>query len=110
MQLQTQEGTTGARGSTIKGMAGPRSRLYDDDRIADIIEAKRKDEGLTVPEAAALAGMGSEWSWYKKADKTTPFSVDEIGRFAAAIGAPLGWPFIEWSAAKWLERESGKGK
>lgn len=91
-------------------MGTGRKSLYDDDRIANVIEQKRKDEGLSVPQAAELAGMGTEWSWYKNADKSTPFSVEEIGRFAAGIGAPLGWPFIEWSAAKWLEREASKGK
>jgi hypothetical protein len=50
--------------------------------------------------------MGSASSWYKKAQRVTPFKVEEIGRFAAAVNAPPGWPFIEWSAAlKVKERE-----
>jgi hypothetical protein len=89
-------------------MGASRSSLYDDAKIASVIERKRIDDGITIAKAAELAGMGSAWSWYKKADGSTPFSVEEVGRFAAAVGAPVGWPFIEWSAAKWLEREMKK--
>ncbi len=77
--------------------------LYSDDEIADRMEAMRKEKGLSVEEAADLAGMENKWSWYKKADHSTPFKVDEIGLFAAAIGAPRGWPFVGMPEAQALE-------
>lgn len=83
---------------------GP-ANLYPDDRIADAIERKRIDLGLSTDEAARLSGMGTRWNWYKKVDGKSPFTLEQIGLFAAAVGAPAGWPFVEWSAAKWLESE-----
>lgn len=83
--------------------------LYSDKDIATALERKRKDLELTVEQASEMAGC-SVWAWYNKAGKNprTPFTVQEIGRFADAVGAPFGWPFIEWSAAKWLENALGK--
>ena len=75
--------------------------LYPEQRVAHEIESRRKVLGLSVEQAADMAGI-SPWSWHKKADGTTPFKVDEIGRLAAAVGASPGWPFISWDAARWL--------
>lgn len=87
----------------------PAKSRYPDQLVADRIEAKRKELEVTVAAAADVAGF-SEWSWYKKADGTTPFKVEEIGRIAEAFKAPSGWPFIEWSAGQLLDRELGGGK
>lgn len=83
--------------------------LYSDTDIATAMERKRKELDLTVEQASEMAGC-STWAWYNKAGKNprTPFTVQEIGRFGKAVGAPAGWPFIEWAAAKWIESELGK--
>lgn len=96
-------------GLPFQEMAKP-PNLYPGDEIRDAMEKRRKAEDLSVEQAAEMAGMGSAASWYKKVQGATPFKVEEIGLFAAAIGAAPGWPFIEWSAAKWLEKELEKRK
>jgi hypothetical protein len=80
----------------------PARTLYPDDEVADRMERMREDRGLSAEEAAEMAGIGV-WSWYKKADHTTPFKVEEIGRFAAAVGAPRGWPFVDLAEAQALD-------
>lgn len=76
---------------------------YPDATIANRIEEKRIELGLTVEAAAEIAGF-SHWNWYKKAAGASPFTIEQVGRIAAGVKAPLGWPFIEWSAARLLER------
>jgi hypothetical protein len=92
------------------GVPTPRKRptLYDPAAIGRMMDDERKAAELTVQQAADIIGVG-HWAWYKKADGTTPFTVLEIGTFAAHIKAPAGWPFIEMSAARFLLRELGRG-
>jgi len=94
----------------IGAMPTKRAQLYPTLDIAKSMERKRVDLGLTVEAASDLAGMKTKWSWYDKAGGRSPFTLEEIGLFAAAVEAPLGWPFIEWSAGKWLEAELAKKK
>ena len=79
--------------------------LYDEHEIANRIEDERKRHDISVKEAADVIGAGTASTWYKKADGTNPFTVADINRFCARINAPLGWPFLEWSAALFLQRE-----
>lgn len=92
----------------FRAMAGKKETAYPYERVADAMEAKRIELGLTTDQAAEMAGMSDKWNWYKKRDHTSAFTLEQIGLFAAAIGAPRGWPFIEWAAAKWLENALGK--
>jgi len=85
----------------------PTPSRYDDKKIADIIEAKRIDAGLSVEQAAEVIGLAN-WSWYKKASGATPFKVVEIGRFATYVNAPTGWPFIDWLAAEAFDAWRGR--
>lgn len=94
----------------LSRMSTKRAQPYPSLDIAKAMERKRVDLGLTVEAAADLAGMKTKWSWYDRSSGRSPFTVEEIGLFAAAIEAPLGWPFIEWSAGKWLEAELARKK
>lgn len=73
--------------------------------VARALEEKRVELGLTVAQAAEMAGMGTQWTWYDRASGRHPFTLDEIEAFAAAIDAPRGWPLVDWVSATWLETQ-----
>lgn len=89
-------------------MPNESENAYPDRVIADRMEKKRLEMEMTVVEAARAAGF-SHWSWYKKTSEAG-FSVEQIGRFVARIGAPRGWPFIDWAEAIILEQALARGR
>lgn len=99
-----------AIGLAFHGVTDPkRQRLnrYPDQVIADRMEQARIAKDLTVEQAADLIGLGAS-SWYKKTDHVTAFKVAECGLFAAAIGAPTGWPFLDWTVGEMIDQMAGK--
>jgi hypothetical protein len=79
---------------------------WDPDLIRARMVAARKNKGLSVKEAAGLAGM-SDWSWYKKEGGGVAFSPQECDRFADAVGAPTLFPLYDWAHAEELDRRLG---
>lgn len=67
---------------------------YPERLVADLIEAQRMAQDLSVEQAAELIGLSAS-SWYKKTQGVTPFKLDEIGRLAESWGMPDGWPFLQ---------------
>lgn len=74
-----------------------RKRLrYDHDVIALRVEKARQVRGMLVKDLADAAGLQA-WAWYKKTRRAgSTFTLEELSHIADALGAPEGWPFVEW--------------
>lgn len=79
---------------------------YPAGEVASRIERRWREAGRSVADLAALFDL-TVWAVYKKLDGSAPFSVAECGLVAVALGAPKGWPFVEWAAGEALERVLG---
>lgn len=98
-------------GLAFQGVTTPtkrRGNRYPTNTIADRMEQGRERADLTVEQAAEIIGLSAS-SWYKKVDHITPFKIEECGRLAEAIGAPAGWPFLDWTVGELLDRLAGRG-
>lgn len=84
-------------------MRTPTTGRYDPREIALRVERAREGAGLSVKELADKAGVGV-WAWYKRGSGDTPFTVEELGRIADILDAPLGWPFLPWEMGETLSR------
>lgn len=76
---------------------------YAIDEITARVERERIRADLAVKDLADRVGL-SEWVWYKRADLSHPFSVEELGRIADVLGMPPLWPFAERTVLEGLFR------
>jgi hypothetical protein len=63
------------------------------------VEYERARLGWEIKALADLALVAEDPTdlWYKRTGKrATPFTVEELGRIADALGAPPMWPFGDW--------------
>jgi hypothetical protein len=73
--------------------------LYSHDavtaRIAQAMEAKR----VRARELYEMLGIAKPQWYLKMGGEKNHFNFDEISRIASHLGAPPGWPFIDWELA-----------
>lgn len=85
------------------------SGRYDIRVITQRIEELRALMGIPVAVISADVGL-SRFAWYKKVGfRQTQFDIHEIGRIADRLGAPTGWPFVDYDLATGFDRFRGHG-
>lgn len=77
---------------------------YDEREIAARVEALRRARGVEVKAICAHLGM-EKWDWSRKVrlDRSS-FTIDELGRIADFLAAPVGWPFVPTELGEILDR------
>lgn len=87
------------RAMTERKPPAPTPGRYNILEITQRVERERVRHGIEIKDLAERAGL-TQSNWYKKAGGSaprSPFTVEELGRIADALGAPPLWPFAEWS-------------
>lgn len=77
---------------------------YDEREIAARVEALRRARGVEIKRICADLGM-EKWDWSRKVrlDRSS-FTIEELGKIAELLKAPMGWPFIPIEVGEILER------
>lgn len=85
----------------------PKQARFDPKEIGARVKKARKLRGLSTEKLAEKARIGVD-SLYKKQRGEQPFYFEELSRVCEALNAPTLFPFLEWDAARMVDKQLGR--
>ena len=84
-------------------MTPPKPARFDQKTVGRRIRDARRTAGYTAEQLGAKVGIGPD-AMLKKEKGVAPFFLDELSRICDLLDAPRLFPFLEWDAARLVDR------